>query len=1010
MDCYYYKNDFMKEGKKMINWRKFVAIMLSALFIVTMGFTGVFAEEDAEAAPVETAEPAAEDTGYGIYAQAVHTLFRFGMLNEESFDKKAEVTRGAFVAAAVKLLGIGDVLKPVDTVFNDVGADNADSGAIAAAYNMGVISGYGDNTFRPGDALTKEQAAKILVSILGYDVHAKSYGGYPGGYLTIASMQGILKKVDNGAEKFTWDIAAQMIFNAMNADLLQMKSYPEAEYYTVKGENAMTKYMGIYLYEGTVNANSITSLSTGEGIKEGYVKIGDKIFLENGTGAFDLLGYPVEAYYKADDVGADSILMSVTVKSHVTEVVVSAKDIDDASTASELVYYMEGRVNPYKAKIVSSPYVISNGKLFVPQGGSFVYPEIGSVKLVDVNRDSVYDIVFIESYEVYVVEKVSAATGIIKDLYLMPNLVLDPADTDLKYTIIKDGEPLEFSKIKANDVLSVAKSQDGKYVKIIVCGDKLKGAVEEISEDIIVVDGNEYKILSTNRPEFNKLEVGARTTFYFTHDEIIAGFGSVTVSGEAYAYIYEGYYETQGLSAGETAQIRAFMADGSIKTLITSKDFKYNGQKYNDEGKRLNGEYLIDNVLSGFDSTIGKIAFKHQLVKITLDSEGLLTSITTATDNRVQKGGTGGYHEDFSIDYSFHTDKSTNDYNRDYDGTSSSWRYIRYKSMGLLKSKYITSGCIAINIPSDSAFTAYYKKDGSLSLSSLEKQFSTFSTSSWENDHNVYNVDLYDIDENRVIGVLVQWPYQTGGAGSATAASASEEFYIVDKIVSSIDGDGYPVRKLYGLYKGSAVGYEIDEEAPAFNTYAETYDLFNLKRGDVIRIALDATNKITNILKVFTFDHTAEGAENYILNGGQFDEWQARSDPRGFPENQGWPVEAKDGGNTSSYRHDITSTWVSAHRAIHARYYNVTGNMGEVMFGQTEGGAKPTNKILRIRDVYVYDEETDTVRLGSMDDIDPDDPRQTAVIRMRHSVGSETLLINRINDPGTLYWKGNYTD
>ena len=93
-----------------------------------------------------------------------------------------------------------------------------------------------------------------------------------------------------------------------------------------------------------------------------------------------------------------------------------------------------------------------------------------------------------------------------------------------------------------------------------------------------------------------------------------------------------------------------------------------------------------------------------------------------------------------------------------------------------------------------------------MSLSSLEKQFSTFSTSSWENDHNVYNVDLYDIDENRVIGVLVQWPYQTGGAGSATAASASEEFYIVDKIVSSIDGDRYPVRKLYGLYKGSSRG------------------------------------------------------------------------------------------------------------------------------------------------------------------------------------------------------------
>ena len=54
----------------------------------------------------------------------------------------------------------------------------------------------------------------------------------------------------------------------------------------------------------------------------------------------------------------------------------------------------------------------------------------------------------------------------------------------------------------------------------------------------------------------------------------------------------------------------------------------------------------------------------------------------------------------------------------------------------------------------------------------------------------------------------------------------------------------------------------------------------------------------------------------------------------------------------------------------------------------------------------MYDEETDTVRLGSMDDIDPDDPRQTAVIRMRHSVGSETLLINRIMTPEHFTGKG----
>ena len=69
-----------------------------------------------------------------------------------------------------------------------------------------------------------------------------------------------------------------------------------------------------------------------------------------------------------------------------------------------------------------------------------------------------------------------------------------------------------------------------------------------------------------------------------------------------------------------------------------------------------------------------------------------------------------------------------------------------------------------------------------------------------------------------------------------------------------------------------------------------------------------------------------------------------RSDLRGFPENQGWPVEAKDGGNTSSYRHDITSTWVSAHRAIHARYYNVTVTWARLCLGRPRAAQNPQIK------------------------------------------------------------------
>lgn len=81
-------------------------------------------------------------------------MFRAGILNEASFDKNSSVTRGDFIAVATQLLGIGNVVVPFDTIFKDVNADDVNSGFIDIAYNMGIISGYNDNTFRPNDLVS----------------------------------------------------------------------------------------------------------------------------------------------------------------------------------------------------------------------------------------------------------------------------------------------------------------------------------------------------------------------------------------------------------------------------------------------------------------------------------------------------------------------------------------------------------------------------------------------------------------------------------------------------------------------------------------------------------------------------------------------------------------------------------------------------------------------------------------------------------------------------------------
>ncbi|MCG3087952.1 S-layer homology domain-containing protein [Sporosarcina cyprini] len=72
---------------------------------------------------------------------------------------------------AAKLLALVldlDMNQVVDPGFKDVSKSHPYYRYIAALVEAGIISGYEDNTFRPGDSLTRAQMAKILV--LGFDL------------------------------------------------------------------------------------------------------------------------------------------------------------------------------------------------------------------------------------------------------------------------------------------------------------------------------------------------------------------------------------------------------------------------------------------------------------------------------------------------------------------------------------------------------------------------------------------------------------------------------------------------------------------------------------------------------------------------------------------------------------------------------------------------------------------------------------------------------------------------
>ncbi|MGG3448770.1 S-layer homology domain-containing protein [Domibacillus aminovorans] len=67
-------------------------------------------------------------------------------------DKVTRAAAAVMIGRALKLDGVKR-----KTAFEDVNATNFASGSIDSAVKSGIISGYPDHTFKPGEAVTRGQ-------------------------------------------------------------------------------------------------------------------------------------------------------------------------------------------------------------------------------------------------------------------------------------------------------------------------------------------------------------------------------------------------------------------------------------------------------------------------------------------------------------------------------------------------------------------------------------------------------------------------------------------------------------------------------------------------------------------------------------------------------------------------------------------------------------------------------------------------------------------------------------
>lgn len=154
------------------------------------------------------------------YAQAVLSLTQMGIITGDekgNFNPNSTINRAETAAIICRVMGVEEEAKAMkDAVFDDVPASHWAVGYVAKAAELGIINGYGNGNFGPGNPVTYAQMVKMLVCVWGWETEAKQAGGWPNGYLQVADQNGYTQGIEqNPHDEIARSTVMTLIYNSL---------------------------------------------------------------------------------------------------------------------------------------------------------------------------------------------------------------------------------------------------------------------------------------------------------------------------------------------------------------------------------------------------------------------------------------------------------------------------------------------------------------------------------------------------------------------------------------------------------------------------------------------------------------------------------------------------------------------------------------------------------------------------------------------------------------------------
>ena len=278
------------------------------------------------------------------YKEAVDVISALGIVDgysDDSFRPDGSLTRGAAAKIICNLIlgpTTASALSATTAPFRDVPVTNTFAGYITYCSQQGIISGYGDGTFRPTGSLTGNAFMKMLLGALGYDSSVEGYNGSNWQVNVIKQAVGI--GLDDGNDDFvgsrtvTRQEAALYSFNMIQATMVEYDSKSVVVVGDVEINTIPTRY----------EATNTSTRTDGNIKDDGLMQFAERYFTDlKATGSQDDFGRPATEWrYNNRAIGTYTDVADETYTAGVKLGDIYS-DLGLSETTDTTEYYINGR-------------------------------------------------------------------------------------------------------------------------------------------------------------------------------------------------------------------------------------------------------------------------------------------------------------------------------------------------------------------------------------------------------------------------------------------------------------------------------------------------------------------------------------------------------------------------------------------------------------------------------------------------------------------------------------------